>query len=60
MFAEPPNQHINVIPAWNAGVNGSGVNVLVLDDGIDYTHPDLLPNWVRCLKRCINHPPQTN
>ncbi|TPX31464.1 hypothetical protein SmJEL517_g05209 [Synchytrium microbalum] len=45
MFGEPSHQDINVVPAWDAGINGTGVTVLVLDDGIDFNHPDLLPNW---------------
>jgi len=30
--------------AWNAGYTGAGVRVVILDSGIDYTHPDLIPN----------------
>ncbi|TPX52437.1 hypothetical protein SeMB42_g01411 [Synchytrium endobioticum] len=45
LFGESAHQDVNVLPAWYARVNGSGVNVMVLDDGVDYNHPDLLPNW---------------
>ena len=31
--------------AWEQGVNGSGVKVVVLDDGLDHTHPDLAANY---------------
>lgn len=34
---------INVEDAWTLGFTGTGVRVLLLDDGVDYTHPDLLP-----------------
>lgn len=31
--------------AWEQGVNGSGIKVLVIDDGLDHTHPDLIANY---------------
>ncbi|KAJ3071164.1 Proprotein convertase subtilisin/kexin type 7, partial [Quaeritorhiza haematococci] len=37
---------INVIPVWNKGINGSGVTVSVIDDGVQYDHPDIAVNWV--------------
>jgi subtilisin family serine protease len=30
----------NVVAAWAKGYTGAGVNVMVNDDGLDYTHPD--------------------
>lgn len=36
---------MNVIPAWKAGITGKGVVVTILDDGIQYTHPDLVQNY---------------
>lgn len=38
---------MNVIPAWKAGITGKGVVVTILDDGIQYSHPDLAQNYVR-------------
>jgi len=32
--------------AWAEGYTGAGVRVAVLDTGIDYTHPELAPNYV--------------
>ncbi|KAJ3313513.1 hypothetical protein HDU76_002631, partial [Blyttiomyces sp. JEL0837] len=37
---------INVMPVWKRGINGSGVTVAILDDGVEFTHPDFLQeNW---------------
>jgi proprotein convertase subtilisin/kexin type 7 len=36
---------INVAPVWAAGINGTGVTVSVVDDGVDFLHPDIAPNW---------------
>ncbi|KAI8616263.1 peptidase S8/S53 domain-containing protein [Chytriomyces sp. MP71] len=33
---------INVIPVWKRGINGSGVTVVILDDGIEISHPDFI------------------
>ncbi|KAJ3382918.1 hypothetical protein HDU84_003951 [Entophlyctis sp. JEL0112] len=27
---------------WNRGINGTGVTVAILDDGVEFTHPDFL------------------
>ncbi|XP_061188241.1 furin-like protease kpc-1 [Saccostrea echinata] len=35
---------MNVLEAWNRGYNGSGVNIAVIDDGIQMDHPDLQRN----------------
>ena len=37
--------HINIEPAWNQGFIGLGVTVAVVDDGLEYTHPDIAPNY---------------
>lgn len=39
-----PGQDINVIPAWDLGYSGKGVNVAVVDDGVQLNHPDLVAN----------------
>jgi kexin len=36
-----------VLGAWARGATGAGVTVVVVDDGLDKTHPDLSPGYVR-------------
>lgn len=40
---------MNVIPAWQQGITGKGVVVTILDDGLEYDHPDIEHNYVSCL-----------
>lgn len=35
---------LNLLPAWQLGYTGAGIRVAINDDGMDLTHPDLLPN----------------
>ena len=35
----------NVEPVWNAGVNGTGATIAIVDDGLLRTHQDLAPNY---------------
>ena len=37
-------EDINVEEVWSKGVTGEGVNVVVVDDGMDHTHEDLAAN----------------
>ena len=38
---------MKIIEAWEKGFAGKGVVVTVVDDGLDYRHPDLINNYVR-------------
>ena len=41
---EDDDADINVEPVWADGIDGTGVNIAVVDDGIDHYHEDLAPN----------------
>lgn len=48
---------VNVVPWWNFAGNtrlGAGVNIAIVDDGLQHTHPDLNANYVAALSRDIN------
>ncbi len=47
------SQHINVTPAWDT-VTGKGVVIGVVDDGLQYNHPDLQGNYRADLSRDFN------
>ena len=36
---------LNVLGAWQLGYTGAGTRTVVIDDGFDYTHSDLAPNY---------------
>ncbi|XP_042230513.1 proprotein convertase subtilisin/kexin type 7-like [Homarus americanus] len=36
---------INVVGAWESGITGRGVTVCVIDDGLEWQHPDLRDNY---------------
>ena len=38
------NEDINVEDVWAAGFKGEGINIAVVDSGMDYTHEDLIDN----------------
>ncbi|KAF9990253.1 pheromone processing endoprotease [Mortierella antarctica] len=38
---------INVTGVWEQGINGTGVNVAIIDDGLDMTSEDLAPNFFK-------------
>lgn len=37
--------NLNVLPVYERGITGKGVRVSVLDDGLEYTHDDIFPNY---------------
>ncbi|RXG59050.1 Neuroendocrine convertase 1 [Armadillidium vulgare] len=42
-----PELDLKVIPLWKSGITGKGVNVVIVDDGLEWKHPDLIRNYVR-------------
>ena len=36
---------INVVGVWESGITGRGVTVCVIDDGLEWQHPDLRDNY---------------
>lgn len=37
---------LNVEAAWAQGITGKNVTTAIMDDGVDYMHPDLKDNYV--------------
>ncbi|XP_033102702.1 neuroendocrine convertase 2-like [Anneissia japonica] len=40
-----PGLDLNVLEAWDRGHFGEGITIAIMDDGIDYLHPDIAPNY---------------
>ncbi|KAL3310879.1 Neuroendocrine convertase 2 [Cichlidogyrus casuarinus] len=40
-----PGLDLNVLAAWAENVTGRGIVTAIMDDGLDYLHPDLAPNY---------------
>ena len=45
---------MNVEEAWKTGVSGKGVVVTILDDGVEWSHPDLEENYDAAASRDLN------
>ncbi|KAK7077636.1 Neuroendocrine convertase 1, partial [Halocaridina rubra] len=40
-----PKLDLQVVPVWRSGITGKGVRLLVLDDGLEWSHSDIQPNY---------------
>ncbi len=49
-----PGMDVNVIPVWDMGIFGTGVTVGIVDDGLQFLHPDLQPNYFPLLSFDVN------
>lgn len=47
--------HINVVPAWESGVQGASTTVAIVDDGLERRHPDLNGNYRADLSYDVNN-----
>lgn len=43
-----PTKGANVVRVW-ADYRGAGIKVAIIDDGFDYTHPELAPSYATAL-----------
>ncbi|MCU0514651.1 MAG: S8 family serine peptidase, partial [Anaerolineae bacterium] len=46
-----PGEDVRAVAAWNAGYTGRGVALAVVDEGVEYTHPDLAPHYAPALSQ---------
>jgi len=40
-----PKLDLNVAAAWALGITGKNITTAIMDDGVDYMHPDLIHNY---------------
>ncbi|MDM8524962.1 S8 family serine peptidase [Desulfococcaceae bacterium HSG8] len=50
-----PGEDMNVRPAWNQGITGQGAVIAIVDDGLQYEHPDIEPNYRADLSYDFNY-----
>nr|P29145.1 RecName: Full=PC3-like endoprotease variant B; AltName: Full=SPC3; Flags: Precursor [Hydra vulgaris]AAA29215.1 Kex2-like endoprotease [Hydra vulgaris] len=50
----PAGVDMNVVPVWKKNITGRGIVISVLDDGLDWTHPDLEANYDQTASIVLN------
>ncbi|KAI0987197.1 hypothetical protein GJ496_004679 [Pomphorhynchus laevis] len=48
------NNGMNIAKAWDMGYSGKGVSICILDDGLDYRHPELQKRYRRDISHDFN------
>jgi proprotein convertase subtilisin/kexin type 2 len=48
-----PRLDLNVEEAWAMGFTGKNITTAIMDDGVDYTHPDLMNNFVNIILKIV-------
>ncbi|XP_074651716.1 neuroendocrine convertase 1-like [Tubulanus polymorphus] len=49
-----PKLDLHVIPVWNHNITGRGVVVTILDDGLEWNHTDIFPNYFKNASTDLN------
>ena len=52
-----PKLDLNVAAAWAQGITGKNITTAIMDDGVDYMHPDLINNYVSTTFKLESPPP---
>jgi len=50
-----PDEDVHILPAWNDGLSGKNVVIGIVDDGLQYDHPDLADNYLSALSYDFNN-----
>lgn len=49
------NVNINVEKVWSKNITGEGIVIAIVDDGLEYTHPDLHDNYISSASYDFNY-----
>ena len=49
-----PDISLHVENVWREGIAGNGIRVVVIDDGLDHSHPDLIQNYDKDIRQESN------
>ena len=49
------DEDVHILPVWNDGLSGEGIVIGIVDDGLQYNHPDLVANYLSALSYDFNN-----